>query len=168
MTEARSGIDRRGLALSLRQGGGLLRALTRSTIANALQLRQGPQRRGKTVVAGLDAPVEIIRDRYDIPHCFAESAGDALVRAWLRAGPRTGSGRCNGTGVRPAVGLPRSRGPQALSVDRLCRTLGIGRAAEAAWDATPAAQRQQLAPFVAGINAAVARAPEAVRGAGTG
>ncbi|MYB22602.1 MAG: penicillin acylase family protein [Chloroflexi bacterium] len=159
MTETSFGIDWRGLALSLRQGGGLLRALASSTLANALQLPQGPQRRGKTVVAGLDAPVEIIRDRYDIPHCFAESAGDALFAlGYVQAQDRLWQMQWNRRAARGR--LSEVAGPQALSVDRLCRTLGIGRAADAAWDATPATQRQQLAPFIAGINAAVARAPK--------
>ena len=159
MTETRFGIDPRGLALSLRQGGGLLRALASSTMANALQLPQGPQRRGKTVVAGLEAPVEIIRDRYDIPHCFAESAGDALFAlGYVQAQDRLWQMQWNRRAARGR--LSEVAGPQALSVDRLCRTLGIGRSAEAAWEATPAVQRQQLAPFIAGINAAVARAPK--------
>ena len=153
------GVDWRALALSLRQGGSLLKALTGTTLANALQTPQTHKRRGKTTVAGLDAPVEIIRDRYDIPHCFAESAADALFalgyaqaqdRLWQMQWSR-----------RAAMGrLAEIAGPEALPVDRFCRTLGIGRVSQVAWDATPAAQREQLAPFIAGINAAIARAPK--------
>ena len=110
------------------------------------------------MVAGLDAPVEIIRDRYGIPHCFAESAGDALFAlGYVQAQDRLWQMQWNRRAARGR--LAEIAGPQALSVDRLCRTLGIGHAAEAAWEATPPAQQRQLAPYVAGINAAIARAP---------
>lgn len=152
------GVDWRSLSLSLRQGGSLLRALAGTTLSNALQAPQTHKRRGKTTVAGIKAPIEIIRDRYDIPHCFAESADDALFalgyvqvqdRLWQMQWSR-----------RAAMGrVAEIAGPAALPVDRFCRTLGFGRASEAAWEATSADQRDQLWPFIAGINAAIARAP---------
>ena len=152
------GVDWRALSLSLHQGGSLLRALAGTTLANALQMPQTHKRRGQTTIAGLDAPVEIIRDRYDIPHCFAESAADALFAlGYVQAQDRLWQMQWN---RRAAAGrLSEISGPAALPVDRFCRTLGFGRAAEAAWEATPRAQREQLAPFIAGINAAIARAP---------
>ena len=152
------GVDWRGLSLSLRQGGSLLRALAGTTLANALQLPQTHKRRGKTAVAGLDAPVEIIRDRYDIPHCFAKSAADALFAlGYVQAQDRLWQMQWS---RRAAMGrLSEITGPAALPVDRFCRTLGIGRASERAWDETPAQRRDQLFPFIAGINAAIARAP---------
>ncbi len=153
------GVDWRGLTLSLRQGGSLLRALTGATILNALQMPQSSKRRGKTSVAGLDAPVEIIRDRFGIPHCFAQSASDALFAlGYVQAQDRLWQMQWN---RRAATGrLAEIAGPQALPVDRLCRTLGFGRASEAAWDATPTAKKEQLSPYIFGINAAIARAPK--------
>ena len=152
------GLDWRALALSLRQGGSLLRALAGTTLSNALQSPQTHKRRGKTTVAGLQAPVEIIRDRYDIPHCFAESADDALFAlGYVQAQDRLWQMQWS---RRAAMGrLAEIAGPEALPVDRFCRTLGFGRVSEAAWEATPADQRDQLSPFIAGINAAIARAP---------
>lgn len=153
------GIDWRGFALSLRQGGSLLRAFVGTTAANALQIPQSPKRRGKIVVAGLEAPVEIVRDRYGIPHCFAESANDALFAlGYVQAQDRLWQMQWN---RRAANGrLSEIAGPQALPVDRFCRTLGFERASKAAWEATPTATRKQLSPYVSGINAAVARAPK--------
>ena len=150
--------DWRGLALSLRQAGSLVKALASTTLSTALQRPQTHKRRGRTVVAGLDAPVEIIRDRYDIPHCFAESAGDALFAlGYVQAQDRLWQMQWS---RRAALGrLSEVTGPQALPVDRLTRTLGFGRAAESAWAQTPPAQQQQLAPYIAGVNAALARAP---------
>ena len=152
------GVDLRAAALSLRQGGSLLRALASATLSNALQRPQTHRRRGKTMVAGLKAPVEIIRDRFDIPHCFAESADDALFAlGYVQAQDRLWQMQWS---RRAATGrLAEIAGPAALPVDRFCRTLGFGRVSEAAWDATPADQREQLTPFIAGINAAIARAP---------
>ena len=64
----------RSAALSLRQGGGLLRALA----AEAAPWGTRTKRRGRERVLGIGAPIEIIRDRWGVPHCFAQSAGDAL------------------------------------------------------------------------------------------
>ena len=152
------GVDWRALALSLRQGGSLLKALAGATLANALQMPQTHKRRGKTTVAGLEAPVEIIRDRYDIPHCFAQSANDALFAlGYVQAQDRLWQMQWS---RRAAMGrLAEIAGPEALPVDRFCRTLGIGRVSQGAWNATPVEQREQLSPFIAGINAAIARAP---------
>ena len=152
------GFDLRAVSLSLRQGGSLLRALAGTTLANALQMPQTHRRRGKTTVAGLEAPVEIIRDRFDIPHCFAESAADAMFAlGYVQAQDRLWQMQWN---RRAATGrLAEIAGPEALPVDRLCRTLGIGRVSEQAWEETPPDQRDQLFPFIAGINAAIARAP---------
>ena len=152
------GVDLRALSLSLRQGGSLLRALAGTTLANALQMPQTHKRRGKTAVAGLDAPVEIIRDRFDIPHCFAESSADALFAlGYVQAQDRLWQMQWS---RRAAMGrLAEIAGPAALPADRFCRTLGVGRASERAWDETPTKQRDQLFPFIAGINAAIARAP---------
>ncbi len=152
------GIGWRALALSLRQGGSVLRAIAGATLSNALQMPQAPKRRGKTMVAGLDAPVEIIRDQFDIPHCFAESANDALFAlGYVQAQDRLWQMQWNRRAARGR--LSEIVGPQALAVDRFCRTLGFGHMADAAWADTPVRQRAQLSPFVAGINAAIARAP---------
>jgi penicillin amidase len=151
-------ISWRALSLSLRQAGSLIRALAGTTLANASQRPQTHKRRGKITVAGLTAPVEIIRDRYEIPHCFAESAADALFAlGYVQAQDRLWQMQWN---RRAAMGrVAEIAGPQALPVDRFCRTLGFSRASEAAWEATPTAQQDQLLPYVAGINAAIARAP---------
>ena len=88
------GLDWRALSLGLRQGGSLLKTLVGTTFAQAIQLPQMHKRRGKTTVAGLNAPVEIIRDRYDVPHCFAESAADALFAlGYVQAQDRPLAGR---------------------------------------------------------------------------
>lgn len=151
-------VDWRRIALSMRQAGSLLRALGGTTLANALQRPQTHRRRGQVTLRGLDATVEIIRDGHDIPHCYAESAADAMFAlGYVQAQDRLWQMHWN---RRAAQGrLAEIVGPLALPADRFARTLGIARVAEDAWSQTPKAQQRQLDPFIAGINASIARAP---------
>ena len=141
-------------ALALRQGAGLIRALA----AESVPWRQRTKRRGRETVAGIDAPVEIIRDRWGVPHCFAESLFDVLFAlGYVHAQDRLWQLRWN---RRAALGrLSELAGPLALPADRLTRTLGFGRVAQEAWDLTSQPQRDELTPYIAGINAAAARVP---------
>ena len=152
-------IDWRAAALALRQGVSLIRALAGTTVSIALQAPQTHKRRGRVSVSGLDAPVEILRDRWSVPHCFAESAADALFAlGYVHAQDRLWQMQWS---RRAALGrISEVAGPQGLPADRLSRTLGLDRSARAAWDATPQPGREQLLPYVAGINAALARAPK--------
>ena len=47
-------------------------------------------------------------------------------------------------------------GPPTIAQDRFLRTVGFGRAARSAWDATPDWAKQQVNAYVAGVNAYVA------------
>ena len=144
----------RASALAMRQGFGLLRALA----GEAAPWRARAKRRGRETVAGINAPVEIIRDRWGVPHCFAESAPDALFAlGYVHAQDRLWQMQWS---RRAALGrIAELVGPLGLPADRLTRTLGIGRIARDAWDATPSRQRDELAPYIAGINAGAARSP---------
>jgi penicillin G amidase len=118
-----------------------------------LYLRRSlPQVDGTAKVAGLSAPVDIIRDADAIPHVFAASKADALFglgyvhaqdRLWqMELQRRIGHGR-----------LSEVLGSAALPQDRFLRTVGFGRAARTAWDSTPHWARQQISAYVAGVNA---------------
>jgi penicillin amidase len=96
-----------------------------------LWLRQSlPQIDGEIMVAGLEAPVTVVRDRWAIPHIEAESLRDAtfalgFVHAQDRLFQmefrrRLGAGR-----------LAEVVGEAALPTDRFMRTLGLYRRAEA-------------------------------------
>ena len=97
--------------------------------------------RAKSPLAGLAAPVEVLRDRHGIPHIFAASLEDAHFalgfvhaqdRLWqMEMNRRIGSGR-----------LAEMLGPAALETDRFMRTLGLRRVAER----KPAALRRRDAP----------------------
>src|SRR2546425_9780483 len=110
---------------------------------------------GSVTVAGISAPVEIVRDADAIPHIFASNKLDGLYglgyvhaqdRLWqMEFQRRIGFGR-----------LSEVLGPTALPQDRFLRTVGFGRAARAAWGALPARARNEIDAYLAGINAFIA------------
>jgi penicillin G amidase len=114
--------------------------------------RSLPQMDGTTRVAGLSAPIEIIRDADAIPHIIASTKLDGLFglgyahaqdRLWqMEFQRRIGHGR-----------LSEVLGAATLPQDRFLRTVGFGRAARAAWDSMPAWAREQVNAYVAGVNA---------------
>ena len=117
-----------------------------------------PQVEGELEVAGLEAPVEVLRDAHGIPHIFARSERDAQFalgfvhaqdRLWqLEMNRRIGGGR-----------MAEVLGPAALDTDRFLRTLGMRRVAEANVRHLDDASRRLLAAYAAGVNAFLARNP---------
>src|SRR4051794_25213801 len=102
--------------------------------------------------AAVRGPVRIDRDALGVPHIQAENdpdlffgfgyamAADRLFQMdYLR---RKGRGR-----------LAEVVGPDALELDRLARTVGLGRIAEAEWDTLDDETRTLLEAFAAGVNA---------------
>src|SRR4051794_40316417 len=77
--------------------------------------------------SGLKKPVEVLRDRWGVPHLYADSMDDALFaqgyvhaqdRLWqMELNRRVGHGR-----------LSELFGKQALDTDRILRILGFSRA----------------------------------------
>ena len=106
----------------------------------------------RSTVAGLSAPIDIIRDADAIPHIFAANKLDGLFglgyvhaqdRLWqMEFQRRIGHGR-----------LSEVLGAATLPQDRFLRTVGFGRAARAAWASTPDWAKQQINAYVAGVNA---------------
>jgi penicillin amidase len=123
-----------------------------AVVAYVLLRRSLPQVNGELKVAGLTAPVDIIRDADDIPHIFAANKNDALFglgyaqaqdRLWqMEFQRRIGHGR-----------LSEIFGEATVPQDRFLRTVGFGRAARAAWDSMPDWAKQQIDAYVAGVNA---------------
>src|ERR1700682_1518095 len=122
-------------------------------------LRQSlPKTSGELPVAGLAAPVEILRDGHGIPHIYAQSERDAYFalgyahaqdRLWqMEMNRRIGAGR-----------LAEVLGAGALETDRLLRTLGIRRVAEANLRQLDAETRSALAAYAAGVNAFLGAKP---------
>jgi len=101
---------------------------------------------------GLSDSVEIVTDRYGVPHVYAASVNDAYLalgylhakdRFWqMDLNRRVGSGR-----------LAELLGEQALSQDRFFRVLGLQRAADANWRQLDQATRTALQAYADGVNA---------------
>jgi penicillin amidase len=58
-----------GLALGAAVGGAVVYSLLRRSV---------PSSKGSVRLQGLDSPVEVIRDRWGVPHIYAGSVRDAL------------------------------------------------------------------------------------------
>ena len=114
-----------------------------------------PETSGTIGLAGLKAPVEIIRDKDGIPHIFASSEEDAAFalgfvhaqdRLWqMEEMRRVGAGR-----------LAEVVGPEALPLDRFTRTIGLEPLAEAALANLDPELRIKLEAYAAGVNAFLA------------
>jgi penicillin amidase len=139
---------------------GYLAALLAALIAGAyFYLRQSlPETEGEIHLAGLGGSVEILRDRYGIPHIFAPSPEDASFalgfvhaqdRLWqMEMSRRVAAGR-----VAEIVGAG------ALETDRFLRTLGVRRAAQANLRVLDAETVRMLEAYAAGVNAFLASDP---------
>lgn len=107
---------------------------------------------GEIAIDGASAPIEILRDRYGIPHIRAANRHDAIFalgfvhaqdRLWqMEIQRRAAAGR-----------LSEALGPQALSTDRFMRTVGFARAARAARATFDAPTVAAIDAYVRGINA---------------
>jgi penicillin amidase len=124
-----------------------------------LHLRRSlPQTEGEIRIAGPEASVEILRDANGIPHIFASSAADAYFalgfvhaqdRLWqMEISRRIGAGR-----------IAEVAGAGALEFDRLLRTLGLRRVAEANFQRYDAETKRLLGAYAAGVNAFLATDP---------
>ncbi len=117
-----------------------------------------PQTEGSARLPGLHGPVEIIRDRWGVPHIYAEDEDDlffaqgyvhAQDRLWqMELQRRMGAGR-----------LSEVLGEATLEVDRFVRTLGLNRAAEDELPSLPRETRQALEAYAAGVNTYMRQRP---------
>jgi penicillin amidase len=114
--------------------------------------RSLPQVDGTIVVAGLSAPVDIVRDADSVTHIFGKTKLDTYFglgyahsqdRLWqMEFQRRVGNGR-----------LSEIFGTATVPTDRFLRTLGTGRAARSAWEALAPESKTALNAYVAGVNA---------------
>lgn len=111
-----------------------------------------PITQGKLIAPGLKEQVTVIRDRWGVPHIYAENQSDlffaqgyvhAQDRLWqMELNRRLGSG-----------GLAEIFGEVALGTDRFVRTVGFRRAAEADLEMVDEDTRSALEAYAAGVNA---------------
>ncbi|HUT52609.1 MAG TPA: penicillin acylase family protein [bacterium] len=115
-----------------------------------------PQVAGKVVVAGLDSPVRVVRDKWDVPHIYARTRRDlffasGFVQAQDRLFQMDLLRRvCEGR-------LAEWVGQSALPSDRLARTIGFHRQAARNLAAAPPESAEALDAYAAGVNAYIER-----------
>ncbi len=132
--------------------GGLAALFALALAAGAfLVLGSLPKLEGSVELPGLDGEIEILRDRWGVPRIRAASPEAAYLglgfvhaqdRLWqMEMHRRVAQGR-----------LAEIAGAAALPVDRLMRTLGLYRHAQAAIAHLPPDARRQLEAYAAGVN----------------
>lgn len=114
--------------------------------------RPWPQTSGTLRVAGLQAPVEVLRDRLGVPNIYAQNEHDlffaqgyvhAQDRLWqMDMNRRLASGR-----------LSEVLGEPSLSTDKFMRTIGLRRIAEKSWPQLDQDSRTFLEHYAEGVNA---------------
>lgn len=114
--------------------------------------RSIPDYNATTEVAGLTAPVEIVRDHSNVPHIFGETDADVFFalgyahaqdRLWqMTMLRRTVQGR-----------LSELFGERTLPIDRLMRRLDLHTIARSSLEAQDQPTREALAAYSAGVNA---------------
>ena len=124
-------------------------------------LRRALPKPGLYRVAGLDDEVEILRDRWGVPHVYARTEHDLFFgngvvhgedRLWqMELNRRAATGR-----------LSEVFGEATFEVDRFMRRLGIGRSARQEVEHLPSATRQVLDAYLAGVNWAIETRPRPV------
>ncbi|HEV3006607.1 MAG TPA: penicillin acylase family protein [Pirellulales bacterium] len=105
--------------------------------------------------AAVHAPVEIVRDRWGIPHIKAQRDDD-LFFGFGYAMAQDRLFQLDYLRRRAWGRLSEVLGPDVFELDLLARTVGLGRIAEAEWQAAGAELGGLLTAFTAGVNALIA------------
>ncbi|HXO20762.1 MAG TPA: penicillin acylase family protein [Thermoanaerobaculia bacterium] len=126
-----------------------------AAVAFWLIRRPWPQTAGTLAVAGLTAPVEVIRDAWGVPQIYAAGEHDLLfAQGYTHAGDRLWQmeyGRHVSGGT-----LSSLFGPATLDFDRAMRIFGIRRAALRDWEVLEPGTRAVLTAYAEGVNAYLA------------
>lgn len=117
--------------------------------------RAWPQVEGEAVAAGLAAPVEVVRDRWGVPHIRAGSESDLFfAQGYVHAQDRLWQMEMNRRVGRGE--LSEVLGEHVLILDVSMRTLGLRRAAERDWARMDPETRAVLEAYARGVNAFLA------------
>ncbi|HEX3129182.1 MAG TPA: penicillin acylase family protein [Thermoanaerobaculia bacterium] len=114
--------------------------------------RSYPQAEGSIAIAGLSAPVEVVRDRWGVPHLFAQNERDLfMAQGYVHAQDRLWQMQFNRTVASGKISSLIGEAP--LPADRYLRTLGLRRAAEKDFARLTPETRGFLEAYTAGVNA---------------
>lgn len=141
----------RGLAL----GAVLAAGLAALGVTYVLR-RPVPKATGRLKLPGLRSRAEIVRDRWGVPHIYADNLHDLFFAVgYAQAQDRLWQMEFN---RRLASGtLAEMLGEPALEVDRLIRRIGFRRTAAADWQTVTEEERAVMEAFSAGVNAYIRR-----------
>lgn len=107
-------------------------------------------------LAGLQAPVEILRDQWAIPHIYASNEADMyMAQGWVHAQDRLWQMDMYRRIARGR--LAEYVGEAGLEADRVCRTLGFGRLAEQDWQELEPRLKTLLQAYSEGVNTWLAK-----------
>jgi penicillin G amidase len=119
-----------------------------------------PQHSGQITLVGLDAPVEILRDRFGIPHIYATTTHDLFfAQGYTQAQDRWWQmefGRHIGRGALQEL---TGRNTDLMSTDVFIRTLGWYQSAERDYAAADEESRAALEAFADGVNSYIISRP---------
>jgi penicillin G amidase len=124
--------------------------------AMALLRRSLPRTSGTLRLPGLEAAVQVLRDRWGVPHIYARSSDDLfMAQGYVHAQDRLWQmevQRCTGHGQ-----LAEVFGPIALESDRFMRVMGFGRVARREAALLAGEARAAVEAYVRGVNAYIAQ-----------
>ena len=117
-----------------------------------------PRYEGRLRMKGLSAPVEILRDKWGVPHIFAKTTPDLVfAQGFVHAQERLWQMDFNRRLV--AGRLSEILGPVSIPLDRWMRTLTMRRVAESEVELLEGENRLLAEQYAAGINACIEREP---------
>ncbi|MBE3075562.1 MAG: penicillin acylase family protein, partial [Actinobacteria bacterium] len=128
-----------------------------TVVGVSLVRRSFPQTSGQLAVSGLTAKVTVLRDDRGVPQIYADKAQD-LFRA---QGYVAAQDRFFEMDVRRHITAGRLSeivGQDGVQADRVIRTMGWRRVAEAELPTLAASTRQYLQAYADGVNAYIAKA----------
>lgn len=109
-------------------------------------------------LAGLSAPVDVLRDEYGRPHVYAHNPLDAArVSGWLQAEDRMiqlDLLRRLGSGTIAEIAGAFS--PSAAQTDAYLRAVGLRRAAQESLDSAPQYEKDLAQAYADGVNSKIA------------
>lgn len=114
--------------------------------------RRLPKVSGALNIPGLQAKVEVIRDKWGVPHIYAQNMDDmAIAQGFVHAQDRLWQMELN---RRVALGkVSEIFGEIGLDTDRTVRTFGFHRIAQEDWKLADDEIKRLLTKYVSGINA---------------
>jgi len=117
-----------------------------------LSRKRLPQIEGKINLPGLDSPVEVLRDRWGIPHIYAANLHDLyFAQGFVHAQDRLFQMELNRRVARGK--LSELFGELSLDTDRTARTFGFYRLGCADWANASDDLRQIILAYTQGVNA---------------